>query len=79
MNPSSLSVGSASIAESLQNGNLALGCGYGRCSTSSTTSAKTVSMTAYDLVEGGIVAILFDQDVKANASLNINSRGSKSI
>lgn len=76
---STLSVGSAAVAETLQNGNLGLGNGYGRCSTSASTSAKIVSMTGYELVEGGIVAVAFDQEVGANATLNINSRGAKPI
>lgn len=59
--------------------NLGLGQGYGTCSTPKTTSAKVVSLDGYQLVQGGIVSIKFTNSVGANATLNINSKGAKSI
>lgn len=56
-----------------------LGFGYGTCSTASATVAKTASISSYTLVAGGIVAIKFDNDVPANATLNISSKGAKAI
>lgn len=54
------------------------GNGIGTCSTSSGT-ALTVSLTGYELVQNGIVAVTFENDVPANATLNINSKGAKPI
>lgn len=56
-----------------------LGCGYGTCSTAASTAAKTATLSGYSLVTNGIVAIRFTNAVPANATLNINSRGAKSI
>lgn len=55
-----------------------LGSGIGTCSTSSGT-ALTVSLTDYDLVQNGFVAVTFENDVPANATLNVNGKGAKSI
>ena len=55
-----------------------LGSGIGTCSTSSGT-ALTVSLTDYDLVQNGFVAVTFENDVPANATLNINGKGAKPI
>ena len=55
-----------------------LGSGYGTCSTSSGT-ALTASLTDYTLVTGGIVTVKFTNAVPAGATLNINSKGAKSI
>ena len=55
-----------------------LGSGIGTCSTSSGT-ALTVSLSDYNLVTNGIVMITFENDVPAGATLNINSKGAKSI
>ena len=54
------------------------GNGIGTCSTSSGT-ALTVSLTGYELVQNGFVAVTFANDVPANATLNINSKGAKPI
>lgn len=52
---------------------------YGTCSTATSTAAKTVSLTGYALETGSIVNITFTNAVSANATLNINSTGAKSI
>ena len=60
--------------------NLALGQGYGVCSTAAATAAKTVSITSYALTTGGIVAIRFTNgNTVANPTLNINSKGARAI
>ena len=59
--------------------NASLGCGYGTCSTEAGTTAKTASLSSYSLTANGIVAIKFTNDVPASATLNINSKGAKSI
>lgn len=56
-----------------------LGFGYATCSTAAATVAKTASISSYSLNTGGIVAIKFDNDVPANATLNITSKGAKAI
>lgn len=56
-----------------------LGFGYGTCTTAAATVAKTASVSSYTLVAGGIVAIKFDNDVPAGATLNISSKGAKAI
>ena len=56
-----------------------LGMGYGTCSTAAATVAKTAAITNYTLVTGSIVAVKFTYDVPAGATLNINSKGAKSI
>ena len=56
-----------------------LGFGYGTCSTAEATAAKTASITNYTLSTGGIVSIKFTYGVPADATLNINSKGAKSI
>ena len=43
------------------------------------TAAKVVSISSYTLVAGGIVAVKFDNDVPAGATLNITSKGAKAI
>lgn len=55
-----------------------LGTGIGTCSTSSGTDL-TVSLTGYELVQNGFVAVTFANDVPAGATLNINSKGAKPI
>lgn len=52
---------------------------YGTCSTATSTAAKTVSLSGYALETGSIVNITFTNAVNANATLNINSTGAKSI
>ena len=56
-----------------------LGFGYGTCNTAAATAAKTASISSYTLTTGGIVSIHFDNDVPANATLNISSKGAKAI
>ena len=56
-----------------------LGSGYGTCSTAESTTAKVVTLSNYVLKEGGIVAVKFTNAVPASATMNINSRGAKSI
>lgn len=59
--------------------NAGLGQGYGVCETAAATVAKTATMSSYTLSTGGIVAIKFTNDVCANATLNIASKGAKAI
>ena len=56
-----------------------LGNGYGTCSTSASTTAKVVTLSNYSLVTNGRVSVKFTYAVPANATLNINSKGAKSI
>lgn len=54
--------------------------GYGTCSTASGTAAKTVSMSNFVLLNGGIVSVLFTNGItSANSTLNVNSTGAKPI
>lgn len=57
----------------------ALGQGYGTCDTAETTAAKVVALSNYSLTTGGIVSVKFENDVCANATLNVNSKGDKDI
>lgn len=59
--------------------NVSLGQGYASCSTAKDTLAKTASLSSYSLTTGGIVSVRFTNDVPANATLNINSKGAKAI
>lgn len=59
--------------------NASLGQGYGTCSTAAATAAKEVTLSSYALTTGGIVAVKFTYDVPANATMNINDKGAKSI
>ena len=43
------------------------------------TAAKVVALSNYALATGGIVSVKFTNAVPANATLNINSKGAKSI
>lgn len=54
------------------------GNGIGTCSTSSGT-ALAASLTGYELVLNGFVSVTFEHDVPASATLNVNSKGAKSI
>ena len=56
-----------------------LGFGYATCSTAASTTAKTASLSNYELVTNGVVSVKFTYDVPASATLNINSKGAKSI
>lgn len=55
-----------------------IGQGYAENPTLS-SSAFTVTMQNYVAAEGGIVAIRFNNDVPASATMNINSKGAKPI
>ena len=57
--------------------NASLGQGYTTCNT--TATAIEASLSDYLLSKGGIVSIKFIRAVPANATLNINSQGAKSI
>ena len=57
----------------------ALGFGYGTCSTAASTAAKVVTLSGYTLVTNGMVSVKFTNDVPANATMNINSKGAKNI
>ena len=59
--------------------NLTLGQGYGTCSTAEATAAKVVTLSDYNLAIGGIVAVKFTYGLCASATMNINSKGAKSI
>lgn len=59
--------------------NVKLGHGYATCSTAAATAAKAATLTSYSLVNGGIVAVKFTNAVPASATLNVNSKGAKSI
>lgn len=56
-----------------------LGFGYATCATAEATVAKIASLTYYNLIKNGFVAVRFTYAVPANATLNINSRGAKPI
>ena len=56
-----------------------LGNGYGTCDTAAATTAKVVTLSNYNLTTNGFVAVKFTYDVPANATMNINSKGAKSI
>ena len=59
--------------------NMSLGNGYGTCATSGATATKAVTLSGYALLVGGVVAVKFTNEVPANATMNINSKGAKSI
>ena len=59
--------------------NASLGQGYGTCATAEATAAKVVTLSGYSLVAGGIVAVKFTYGLCASATMNINSKGAKSI
>ena len=59
--------------------NVALGHGYATCDTAEATAAKVGTLSSYALTKGGIVAVKFSYAVPASATLNINSKGAKSI
>lgn len=56
-----------------------LGFGYGTCTTAGTTAAKVATLSSYTLVTNGMVSIKFANAVCANATLNVNSKGAKTI
>lgn len=59
--------------------NATLGQGYGTCATAEATAAKAVTLSGYTLATGGIVAVKFTYGLCASATMNINSKGAKSI
>lgn len=59
--------------------NASLGQGYGTCSTAEATAAKVVTLSNYALTTGGIVAVKFTYGLCASATMNVNSKGAKSI
>lgn len=59
--------------------NASLGQGYGACDTAEATAAKVVTLSGYALETGGIVAVKFTYGLCASATMNINSKGAKSI
>lgn len=59
--------------------NASLGQGYGTCTTAEATAAKVVTLSNYALTTGGIVAVKFTYGLCASATMNINSKGAKSI
>lgn len=59
--------------------NASLGQGYGTCATAEATAAKVVSLSSYALTVGGVVAVKFTYAVPASATMNINSKGAKTI
>ena len=69
----------ADIKSDLALKNAEYGNGYGTCETAASTTTKVVTLTNYELVENGIVAVKFTYAVPAGASLNINSKGAKPI
>ena len=56
-----------------------LGFGYASCTTVAATAAKVASLSNYNLVNGGLVVVYFQNDVPAQATLNINNQGAKEI
>lgn len=56
-----------------------LGQGYGTCTTAEATAAKAVSLTNYELVTNGVIAVKFTYGLCASATLNVNSKGAKPI
>ena len=55
-----------------------LGIGIGTCSTSSGNDLE-VTLSGYKLVKNGMIAVTFENDVPANATLNVNGKGAKPI
>ena len=56
-----------------------IGIGYGTCSTASSTAAKVVNLSGYQLVKNGIVSVMFSNAITGAATMNINNKGAKSI
>ena len=56
-----------------------LGFGYGTCATAEATAAKVVTFSGYSIVDNGFVSVKFTYGVPASATMNINSKGAKSI
>lgn len=53
---------------------------YGTCSTSASTAAKVVSLSGFELYTGATITVKFTYaNTAANATLNVNGTGAKSI
>ena len=61
----------ADLAQAVRD-KLNMGGGVGECSTAAATAAKAATISGFKLVDSVIVSILFDNDVPAGATLNIN-------
>lgn len=59
--------------------NYSFGNGYAVQNNSSASATITATFSNYALATNGIVAVKFNYDVPANATLNINSKGAKAI
>ena len=59
--------------------NAAMGQGYGTCTTAESTTAKVATLANYELMMNGVVSIRFTNAVPSSSTLNINSKGAKSI
>lgn len=61
--------------------NATLGQGYGSCNSGTATNPKVVTLSGYELVKGGIIAVNFaqPQPTIGSSSLNVNSQGAKSV
>lgn len=57
-----------------------IGVGYGICTTTASTVAKTVTVSDFQLLKNAIVSVLFTNSITvADATLNVNSTGAKAI
>lgn len=52
---------------------------YGACSTAAATAAKEVTIADYKAAAGDVITIKFANDVPANATLNISTKGARNI
>ena len=59
--------------------NATLGQCYGTCTTPTNTSTKSVVAADYSLTVGGFIAVKFTNAVGADASMNINNKGTRPI
>lgn len=59
--------------------NASLGQGYSIDSRTSNSSTITATLSSYNLIQGGIVSVLFKYNVPTGATLNINNKGAKNI
>lgn len=56
-----------------------LGIGYGTCSTAAATAEKAVTLSGYELVTNGTIAVKFTNAVPASATLKVNNKTAKAI
>ena len=66
------------VIPELVDDNAKLGIGIGTCSTSSGNELE-VTLSGYKLVKNGMIAVTFENDVPAGATLNVNGKGAKPI